>query len=99
MARGILQDRRPPGRAGPSERSLFDIEDGDTEPEYPWKADFSVIEDYFRARLRTIFAGVAENSVRLTNSKNIPLYLLFFVAGNERAPIAVRIAESIMRRP
>jgi three-Cys-motif partner protein len=69
------------------------------EPDYPWRADFTVIEEYFKARLRTIFAGVAKNSVRLLNSKNIPLYLLFFMAGNERgAPIAVKIAESIMSR-
>ena len=59
-----------------------------------------MIEDYFKTRLRTIFARVADNTVRLKNSKNIPLYLLFFMAGNERgAPIAVKIAESIMSRP
>jgi len=79
-----------------NQRSLFDT---DSEPDYPWKADFTLIEDYFRTRLRTIFAGVAKNSVRLRNSKNIPLYLLFFMAGNKKgAPIAVRIAESIMSR-
>ena len=79
---------------------LFGIEEEDGEPEYPWKANFSVIEDYFRSRLQTIFAKVAEKSVRLTNSRNVPLYLLFFMAGNEKgAPIAVDIAESIMSRP
>ena len=84
-----------PDKSG--QRRLFE----DTpEPDYPWKADFSVIEDYFRMRLRSIFAGVAENSVRLKNSKNIPLYLLFFMAGNKNgARIAVRIAESIMSKP
>ncbi len=47
-----------------------------------------------------IFAKVAEKSVRLSNSKNVPLYLLFFMAGYERGtPIAVKIAESIMSRP
>ena len=82
------------------QRSLFGVEDEADESDYLWKADFSVIENYFRSRLRTIFAGVAEKSVRLKNSKNIPLYLLFFMAGNERgAPIAVKIAESIMSRP
>jgi three-Cys-motif partner protein len=81
------------------QRSLLDLGDETPEPDYPWKADFSVIEEYFRSRLRTIFAGVAEKSVRLKNSKNVPLYLLFFMAGNERgAPIAVKIAESIMNR-
>jgi three-Cys-motif partner protein len=90
----------PPVKAKAVQRSLLGFGDEEPEPDYPWKADFSVIEDYFRSRLRTIFARVAENSVRLTNSKNVPLYLLFFMAGNERgAPIAVKIAESIMSRP
>jgi three-Cys-motif partner protein len=63
------------------------------------RIELSAIEDYYRARLRTIFAGVANSAVRLRNSKNVPLYLLFFVAGNKKgAPIAVKIAESIMRR-
>jgi three-Cys-motif partner protein len=63
------------------------------------RVDFSAIESFYRARLRTIFAGVADSAVRLTNSRNVPLYLLFFVAGNKKgAPIAVKIAESIMRR-
>lgn len=89
---------RPARRARTVQMGLFG--DEDEEPEYPWKADFSVIGDYFKARLRTIFARVADNPVRLTNSKNIPLYLLFFMAGSENgAPIAVRIAESIMSRP
>jgi len=90
----------PPNPPKAVQQSLFGSEDGDPESEQPWKADFSVIEDYFRARLRTIFAKVADNSVRLKNSKNVPLYLLFFMAANERgAPIAVKIAESIMGRP
>ena len=90
----------PPIKSKVVQQSLLGFGNEAPEPEYPWKADFSVIEDYFRARLRTIFARVAENSVRLTNSKNVPLYLLFFMAGNERgAPIAVKIAESIMSRP
>jgi len=82
------------------QQSLFADAYEDDEPDYPWKADFSVIEDYFRSRLRTIFAGVAEKSIRLKNSKNVPLYLLFFMAGNKKgAPIAVKIAESIMGNP
>ena len=89
-----------PTAAKDVQRSLFGDEDEAEEPDYLWKADFSVIEDYFRDRLRTIFARVAEKSVRLKNSKNVPLYLLFFMAGNERgAPIAMEIAESIMSRP
>jgi three-Cys-motif partner protein len=91
----------PPIKAKAVQRSLsLGFEDDAPQPEYPCKADFRVIEDYFRSRLRSIFAKVAENSVRLTNSKGVPLYLLFFMAGNERgAPIAVKIAESIMSKP
>ena len=88
----------PPTETKAVQRTLFG--DDRSEPEYPWKADFSVIEDHFRLRLRTIFARVAENSVRLTNSRNVPLYLLFFMAGSESgAPIAVSIAGAIMSRP
>ena len=89
-----------PTKAKAVQGSLAGFGDEAHEPDDPWKADFSVIEDYFRSRLRTIFAKVAEKSVRLSNSKNVPLYLLFFMAGNERgAPIAVKIAEAIMSRP
>ena len=77
--------------------ALFDKE---PELESPSKAGFAAIEDYFKMRLRSIFAGVASNSVWLRNSKNIPLYQLFFMVGNEKgAPVALRIAESIMRQP
>lgn len=77
------------------QQSLFSGEDD--ESDYPLKANFSEIEDYFRSRLRTIFPAVAEKSVQLKNSKNSPLYLLFFMASNKKgAPIALRIAESIM---
>lgn len=80
-----------------NQRVMFDT---DAQPGYLSKADFSMIEDYFRRRLQGIFAGVAANSVWLRNSKNVPLYQLFFMAGNKKgAPIAVRIAESIMRKP
>lgn len=79
------------------QRSLFDEPEAEADPVH--RIELSAIEEYYRDRLRTIFAGVANNAVRLKNSKNVPLYLLFFVAGNERgAPIAVKIAESIMRR-
>ena len=89
--------RRPAAsRCATKQRSFFDEPEDD---ELVHRIELSAIEDYYRERLRTIFAGVAKNSVRLKNSKNVPLYLLFFVAGNERgAPIAVKIAESIMRR-
>jgi three-Cys-motif partner protein len=88
---------RQPASTAKKQRSLFDepYEEAGTVR----RIELSAIEEYYRARLRTIFAGVANNSVQLRNSKNVPLYLLYFVAGNEKgAPIAVKIAESIMRR-
>lgn len=58
---------------------------------------FATIEEYFIERLQGIFAGVAPNPLILRNSKNVPLYLLCFAAGNQRgAPIAVKIAQQIL---
>ena len=58
---------------------------------------FTEIEEYFIKRLKNIFAGVASNSLPLRNSKNVPLYLLCFAAGNSKgAPIAVKIADDII---
>jgi three-Cys-motif partner protein len=90
--------RRSPSSRAKAQRTFFDELEDDANTVQ--RIDFSAIEDYYRGRLRTIFAGVANNAVRLKNSKNVPLYLLFFVAGNLKgAPIAVKIAESIMRGP
>ena len=58
---------------------------------------FVTIEQYFIQRLQGIFKGVATNPLPLRNSKNVPLYLLCFAAGNQRgAPIAVKIAQEIL---
>ena len=58
---------------------------------------FGTIEQYFIERLQGIFKGVANNPLILRNSKNVPLYLLCFAAGNQRgAPIAVKIAQDIL---
>ena len=58
---------------------------------------FIGIEQYFITRLQEIFAGVATYPLSLRNSKNVPLYLLCFAAGNPRgAPTAVKIAEDIL---
>lgn len=62
------------------------------------KATNETIARYFNDRLKTIFAGVAEEPGVLRNSSNNPLYLLCFAAGNENgAPIAVRIANSLLK--
>jgi len=61
-------------------------------------AGFEEITRYMIKRLKTIFAGVAENPLSLPNSRNNPLYLLCFACGNKRgAPIALRIAEHILK--
>lgn len=61
-------------------------------------SDFTKISDYFVSRLKTIFAGIAENPLPLYNSRNNPLYLLCFAAANERgAKPAIKIANYILR--
>ena len=61
---------------------------------------FAEIEQYLMERLQEIFSGVADNSLSLRNSKNVPLYLLCFAAGNPRgASTAVRIAQDILLKP
>ncbi len=58
---------------------------------------FATIEQYFIERLQGIFKGVATNPLILRNSKNVPLYLLCFAAGNPKgAPTAVKIAKDIL---
>ena len=58
---------------------------------------FVAIEQYFIDRLQSVFNGVATNPLILRNSKNVPLYLLCFAAGNQKgAPIAVKIAQEIL---
>lgn len=76
------------------QRSLFEDE-GAVEK----VANFKSIEKYFVKRLKTIFPSVAPNPLPLYNSKNVPLFLLCFAAGNEKGgPTAVKIASSILRR-
>lgn len=62
------------------------------------KANMEVIGRYFNGRLKSIFAGVAQKPGILRNSTNNPLYLLCFATGNPNgAPIAVRIAEHLLK--
>lgn len=61
--------------------------------------DFDKISKYFNNRLKSIFAGVAENPIPLFNSRNNPLYLLCFAAANERgAKAALNIANYILKQ-
>lgn len=62
------------------------------------KEDMDAIGCYFNNRLKTIFPGVVEKPGVLRNSSNNPLYLLCFAAANERgAPIALKIANHLLR--
>lgn len=64
------------------------------------KASLDAIGDFFVRRLHGIFAGVAPNPLPLSNSKNVPLYLLCFASGNPAGtPTAVRIAGYVLGRP
>ena len=61
--------------------------------------NFELIEQYFVERLKTVFAGVADNPLPLLNSHNNPLYLLCFASGNPKgAKTAIKIAQDILRR-
>ena len=52
----------------------------------------------YRERLESVFAQVAPTRRTFINSKNVPIFELFFAAGNPiGAPIAVRIADHILR--
>lgn len=64
----------------------------------PKEANFDKIGQFFVNRLKTIFAGVADNPLPLWNTRNVPLYLLCFAAGNPKgAPTAIKIAQHILR--
>lgn len=64
-------------------------------------ASLDAIGSFFVRRLGEIFAGVTPNPLMLRNSRNVPIYLLCFAAGNPRgAPTAVNIAGHVLgRRP
>jgi three-Cys-motif partner protein len=67
------------------------------DEEHVVKATNETIARYFNGRLQSIFAGVADPGV-LRNSANNPLYLLCFAAANEKgAPIALKIANHLLK--
>lgn len=69
-----------------------------TEEERVVKATVETIGRYFNERLKSVFAGVADEPGVLRNSANCPLYLLCFAAGNAKgAPIALRIANYLLK--
>jgi three-Cys-motif partner protein len=62
-------------------------------------ADCNLIGQYFVERLKTVFAGVAENPLLLINSRNTPLYLLCFASANQKgSKTATKIAKHILSK-
>lgn len=60
---------------------------------------FDSIARYFVDRLKTVFAGVAENPLPLYNSCNNPLFLLCFASGNAKgSKTAIKIAQDILKK-
>jgi three-Cys-motif partner protein len=69
-----------------------------TSEERVVKAGTAAIGEYFNSRLRSVFADVAAEPKVLRNSTKCPLYLLCFAVGNDAgAPIALRIANHLLR--
>ena len=68
------------------------------EPQRQRERGVNQILESYRKRLESVFAGVATTPRILRNPQNnSPLFGLFFAAGNKRgAPIATRIANSIL---
>jgi three-Cys-motif partner protein len=61
------------------------------------EANFDSISKFFVQRLEKVFAKVAPNYRTLRNSRNVPIFLLYFAAANPKgAATAVRIANHIL---
>ncbi len=74
------------------QETLFGPED--TQPR---TVEAETVGEYFLERLRKVFADVAKRPLVLRNSRNSPLYLFCFAAGNPKAaPLAVKIAQDIL---
>ena len=57
------------------------------------------VAERYKERLNTVFHRIVANSRTLKNSRNVPLFELFFAAGNPKgAPIAVQIADHILKK-
>jgi three-Cys-motif partner protein len=67
------------------------------DPSIVKDATFDQIGKYLIERLKTIFSGVAPTTKALYNSRNNPMYLLCFAAGNPvGAPTAIKIADHLL---
>lgn len=75
-------------------QTLFGIEDQEKRV-----YELEDIGNYLIKKLKQIFPGVVDEPLILRNSKNSPLYLLLFAAGNKTgSKTAVRIAGDIIER-
>lgn len=78
--------------------SLFEIENHSPTDKTEKIANFESISRYFVERLKTVFAGVADNPLVLRNSCNNPLYLLCFASANPKgSKTAIKIAQHILK--
>lgn len=74
------------------QRGLFDA-----DPQVVKDASFEQIGQFLIERLKSTFTGVAPTTKALVNSRNNPMYLLCFAAGNPiGAPTAVKIADYLL---
>ncbi len=79
-------------------RTLDDIF-GKSEDKIVKTCDFAGVGNFYKNRLKTLFSRVAEVDKTFYNSRESRLFQLFFAAGNPKgAPIAVRIAEHLMKK-
>ncbi|MCK4249295.1 MAG: three-Cys-motif partner protein TcmP [Candidatus Omnitrophica bacterium] len=70
-----------------------------TEINFVKDTNFNEISNFLVHRLKSIFPGVAENPLLLHNSRNNPLYLLCFAAGNPKGSVtAVKIAQDVLKK-
>ena len=69
------------------------------EKELQKTATFEDIKKYFINQLKTVFTQVVDDPAILYNSKNNPLFLLCFGAGNPKGAVtAVKIAQDILHK-
>jgi three-Cys-motif partner protein len=72
---------------------------GDTTTTLVKQANTAKFEGFLIERWRTIFAGVAPETLRLRNSKGQVMYLLGFACGNPRGVVlAMKIARSAIKK-
>lgn len=64
------------------------------------REDMDEVEDFFHNRLKEVFPFVANSPMRLLNSKNTPLFSLFFAVSNPSpaaGKLALKIADNLLK--